>query len=268
MLSDSEPASKNFDVRKLSATTRRHLMFRWALVMLLPAFLLIADVYTAYINVAIFYCVVLLLAWRLDSFTRVWQLSFVFSGMVFVGYFAKYQIYPIDVPTHEFNFRFFNRSILVVSLVAMAALLSRARRGVQTTPQADEFDSLWVSLEPLFAVVCGFALAVVIFIIDCSVVGTINIPILYAVPVLMSIWSRSVWVVWCVSLGVIALSFIGLNVGPSSANGAFIANATVNRMLWAGVVLALAVVISALLASESQDNAMRRRSNLVRSGAY
>jgi len=67
---------------------------------------------------------------------------------------------------------------------------------------------------------------------------------------------------------VIALSFIGLNVGPSSANGAFIANATVNRMLWAGVVLALAVVISALLASESQDNAMRRRSNLVRSGAY
>lgn len=210
--------------------------------------LLIADLMSPGINVAILYIplFVVLAAIMPSRLVRFWAAHFIL--LTYLGYFLKWWDHESATPWAAYlTYRLVNRTLTAILLLSLGGLMSlhalrqsklafaNGAHAADDTP--DEFDSILNWAMPLLAAVLAVMLALAIAATDLLMPAKFNLPILYALPLVVMAWLGSRRLLWASFILLLALSFIGYLAGPSTAGEGIGKLLLTNRFLAAGVML-------------------------------
>jgi len=227
---------------------------------LLIGALAVIDFTSAHFNVAIVY-VIPLVMWAQMQRRVPYALGVTLIALTFGGYF--FFVWPDNVKTWNEMFhseRIFNRflvSVVIMTVTAFASVMARLRQSAEERGQlyAEPGEELFLSLDKL---IIGFVCLMVIFAIAASDIVTpsnFNLPILYAVPMLICPWGQSRRFLWCVVPVVLLLILFGylwspppIIVGPRPWSFA------TNRTLSAVIVLVIGVTLHVLMGREKAQS--------------
>lgn len=147
-----------------------------------------------------------------------------------------------------------NRTMVVVSLIIVTYVLEIILSYLKTNSfwkfdrrdvEQKIFEEILFSAQRFAAIVSAVLLSAGIFIVDLVTPGQLNFPILYAVPLLLIVWTRSHLWLWLITCLLVLLAMVGWFAGdaPTSSSTALHTLAT-NRFIAVAVMVVLAVIIN------------------------
>lgn len=227
------------DATRLGQTpfsSRRSLIVACALLVVVPA---IVDLLTSFINLPILYFIPLVLCARAGKRKALIWLTTLLVLLTYGLYFWEFRHSLFENPRRLLSYRFFNRTIVAVGLCITAAALSAwsrvheqwLRRGAQVTDSEPDiaFDQAVRSLKRVIVILLCIALVLVIFMSDLLIPRQFNLPILYAVPLILTAWSDSRRALWALLPVVLICTWVGVYLGPKQNVPAEVAPRTSSR---------------------------------------
>ncbi|HWB55276.1 MAG TPA: hypothetical protein VG722_13825 [Tepidisphaeraceae bacterium] len=237
---------------------RTHLSFAWRptnarLAGLICAILVIApllyDLFMAHVNLSILFLLPLLFcAWlgQRQILRRILVLCII---LTYLGLAARLRLHPSEAWQWSLLNRTFVAAALVAATFVLEAVLStlNARsswRPVRADAEQVVVEEVIFSAQRFAAVFAALALSVAIFIIDLITPGQLNFPILYCVPLLLIVWTRShVWL-WSIVSVLMVLAVVGWFAGErSTAPPLSLTTLMTNRFIAMTVLLLFALII-------------------------
>lgn len=213
---------------------------------------LLTDLLTHSINLSILYSIpIYVLALHLRARWVVWvALGLVASA--YVGLFMGPR--PPDLPTVEAlldNYRFVNRTFSAVAILATGAIAGWQRRWAERMLQrvADDeslqdhpiYLDLVDQVRFLATLLMALAITASLVSVDWTTTAEFNLPILYAVPMVLCVLSGSLRTIWLMVPLLICLTWAGFWVSDEKMQVSAIPP-LINRTIATTMLLALAVV--------------------------
>jgi hypothetical protein len=152
------------------------------------------------------------------------------------------------------DYRLVNRTLVAVSLAITAFLLHflrsiehklASRQARQGAHDADDAIYLQIvhALERFVTCVISAVLILCIAVTDVLAPAQVNLPVLYAVPLVLCFWTRSRKLLWGMLPILLVFTVAGYCVGPpTSVDQRWLASLLTNRFLAAGGLLGLTVI--------------------------
>lgn len=209
------------------------------------------DHFTQNLNLSILYSVPLVLYVLLSARPVPWWVVAVVIITIFAGYFTKPPdgSDPADWYGRLLHLRMVNRG-LVAAVVVVISLLSvhfaDLRRALDPAPRGtsvDTDDEVSRLLEHLLVMLACSILMAGIFISDFLTPPRINMPILYAVPVVLSLRSLSRRLLWRLTPFALLLPFVSYFWDIESIPSDRRMWSFINRLIAAGAVLIIALAM-------------------------
>lgn len=215
------------------------------------------DLSTANVNLSILYPLTVFLFARGGRTAPTWRYTIAVAALAFSGYLLG--PWPDTEQTFRdmlLNFRMVNRSLAVAATAALAWTINlslrlemqmRLRRRENIDADLDQgiYDEIIRSLEQFSAVVLCAVLTIAIVTADLLSPMEINLPILYAVPLVACLWARKPAMIWVVLPVLLACSFLGYRLGPSLEDTSMIHYILRNRLIAVAVIGAIGIGLHA-----------------------
>lgn len=220
----------------------------------LTVLIVIADVAGVGVNVAILYLLpMLLVAYTAPGHRRIIGSAAVLSVLTYFIYAFEYRHHLTTDPWTAVTFRLLNRSFVVTTLWIMAGVrlawhrMHRSRRGdpAEGSGRAvSMFDEISDSLTILSAAITCVAVVFCVATTDLIVPGQFNLPILYAIPVLVAGQSGRPKILWGTVLALLLMNVIGFVWGtPPTLDEHWLIRLIANRTLAGLGLLSIALLI-------------------------
>ena len=156
------------------------------------------DVFTFGINVTMLYVIPLLLLGRPETRRFLWPFTGIALCLTYGLYFSDFGNAVFTHPEKVLTWRLINRSMVAVSLCIVTTVLSRwlrsqQRMAINRIAALDRslFDELADSLQQMTCLFLCVVLIACIATTDLITPGEFNLPLLYAVPLIVAYWAGS-----------------------------------------------------------------------------
>jgi hypothetical protein len=192
-----------------------------AILIVIPA---IVDASKLYVNLTSLYFIPLILCARSFSRRTVYLMAALLVTLTYGIYFFKISRQQ-PVVHASIWYRLINRTMVAVSLCITAGLLGAwagVRRGQERRGDVEEadietpIDRAVRSLRRIIVLMLCFMLIVCIFATDLMTPKQFNLPILYALPLIVAAWAESRRVLWTLLPILVACTWIGFAVSPAA----------------------------------------------------
>jgi hypothetical protein len=188
----------------------------------------VVDLCTANVNLSILYPLTVFLYARSGRRIATWWYTLGIAALAFSGYLLGR--WPTTMHTWGemlTNFRLVNRLLGVAATAAVAWTIKvslrleaqmRLRRRETLEADADQpvYDEIVRAFEQFSAVVLSAVLTIAITTADLISPMEINLPILYAIPLVACLWARKTTMVWVLLPILLLCSLMGYRWGPAS----------------------------------------------------
>jgi hypothetical protein len=216
--------------------------------------ILLIDLLTTRVALPILYTICLVLAARAGDRRLVIGLAFPFVLLTYFSYAFELRYFLLTDIGHLASYRLLNRTMVAISILIVAAMLShflRLREQMRwqrsthlQEPDREIYQEVIQSLENLSGAVVTGLLILSVLVADLLVPGQFNLPILYAVPLLLAGWRRSRRLLWALVAILLLFSLAGFAWGRSPTTQLVgIDVLLANRTLAIIVLLAIGVVL-------------------------
>jgi hypothetical protein len=232
-----------------------------------------ADSLVQKVNLAILFAVPLVIVartWRNPAATL--RVALVLSVLTYADYLVKRSL-PTAGPhlvQREWFLSgwFLNRGMVVLVLMMIAGVSATTQRQLDRIEalrrlraadpeEAEEYDNRLVSFEQsVWVVVCAI-LMVAVLAIDVLTPPQWNLPILYVLPVVISAWGASRYMLWGLVPFALLGNVAGFYMGPRALDPMLSHTYAVNRVVAAVGVVVVALVVNALLEAREGQTAER-----------
>jgi hypothetical protein len=223
-----------------------------AALTVLPAWV---DVALPGVNLSILYFVPLLLTAAAGQRKLLIHLAILLSVLTYLGYLYGFRDVLLSEPEQIFTFRLLNRTLVVLALWVMTLTLylgmgigakigNLAANQRRSTVFAEAADAL----EHLIAGIVCLTLVVTVLAADLLSPGEYNLPVLYALPLILSIWMNSRRLLWGLVPVLLLFSAIGFAWGRQPhVDHEWLPKLLMNRSLAMAVLVALATILHFLI---------------------
>jgi hypothetical protein len=184
---------------------------------------LVLDLLTTRVNLPILFSIALLVAAQGGDRRLVRRIAIPLALLVFAGYVFEFRDVLFTEPQRMLSYRLLNRTLVAIAILLMAGLLSLQLQFRERVEQGwpahrrdkgrEEFEEILRSIEGLVAVLIAAMLILCVMLADLLVPGQFNLPILYALPLVVAAWSLSRTLLWSLVLILLMLSSIGFAYG-------------------------------------------------------
>ncbi len=194
----------------------------------------------------------------------IWRCAIVLVVLIYVGFLLRLVLVPSTVPIPTAGFRFLNRSMVAVIIVALVPVVMPWRPsredGSDTSGDAgigrdglvsarmdggDEVDRLVALVWPMLIGCLAILFSVVVAVTDFNTPAQFNISVLYALPLLIASWTRRPAVIWSAAsifmLALLLAYYFGKSVSFENESLAIYIGRS--RWLTAGVLVVLAAIL-------------------------
>ena len=212
------------------------------------------DLLRPSINLSILYFLpVLFCAWMGERrlLRRVTSLC---VALTYIGFMARVRLYP-TTPPNLWHWGLINRSFVVMSLISVTFLLDLVLNHLQIRPswravrsdaEQNLCEEVIFSAQRFAAALATIFVSITIFIVDLVTPQQLNFPILYTVPLLIIVWTRSHLWLWAMTSWLILLAIVGWFLGPPpTISPDLLTVLMTNRLIAVTVLLLLALIIHA-----------------------
>lgn len=235
------------------------------------AAVMLLDVCLRHCNLSVLYIIPLLLCGTLNRRRLLVKLGLCLVSLTYLGYVAKMLVHGrvLDHP------RMPNRHLVALTLLMMTAVLyfwrglSGQVRQHGYLPQLrfaepSLFEEMGDSIACLLVGSLCLILIGALMAMDLTTPTEVNLPILFAIPLVLAGWSRSLKLLWTLVLVLSVCVWVGLFIGPGISEHAKQDHVTyqtliVNRTLANLMVLAVAGILHMVITAQNAAIAQIRR---------
>lgn len=217
------------------------------------------DIVSPHINMSILYLVPLLFCAWLGNRNLLRRTLVLSVLLTYVGLAARMWIHP----NPNWRWGLLNRSFVVASLIIAYFILDAVLRQLQalvswrparTDAEESVIEEIIFSAQRFAAIVAAMVLAIGLFVVDLVTPGQINFPILYIIPLLLIVWTRSHLWLWVTVGLLVVFAVVGWYGGEGPTGSSISVRALLTNRLIAITVLIIFGLIIQIATSPYQAN--------------
>lgn len=231
-------------------------------------FVAVLDVTTSRVTLPVLYTIPILLYALSHRRRWLWLLAVLSVASTFVGLTIKAHYFPLPMGQRMLGWRLLNRSFASGAVCLTAAMLyywvgfcnvikdlaTKADKGAHSD-DSNAFRQVLHSVTALLATIIGVALTACILVADIISPTPANLPILYAVPlVLVALWMESKRVMWSLLPFMLIFTAIGqFWTPPMVLPASSLRLIMINRVFAVGALIVVAIILHFRLGKEPVD---------------
>lgn len=189
--------------------------------LLLTFAIAVADISWPRTTLPVLYIVPLLLLAQLGEMRYLGRIVGLLLALTFSAYLIKKMIDPVGSTQSHFHYSLLNRTIVATMLIAVSYELRiwvRWREDQSSRELPEDLRQQDRDISTTLAVVLGAPLIVLIVLVDVFSPANYNLAILYLVPLLLCVWTRSRPLLWTTLAVLVVLAVIAQNAGPPATD--------------------------------------------------
>jgi hypothetical protein len=207
-----------------------------------------ADVCWARTTVAILYVVPLLLLAQSGQMRYLGRIVGLLVALTLSAYLVKKMMSPNGAATSYFHYSLLNRGLVVAMLIAIGWVLRiwvRWREEQSNPELPDEIRYQDREISATLAMALCAPLVAVIVLVDAFSPANFNLAILYPIPLLICIWTRSRALMWTMLAILLSLAAIAQWAGPPTTDPSPDAVSSLyrNRLLAGSAMVAVTAIV-------------------------